>query len=209
MSIAVFLGVVISIRISIGKGAKADKSFTWWVVNRLAFLVAATNLATFLVFFLQERFPELSAAKAAEPAANVILFVGVFIILFAVPGGWLADRFGKKLLLVIAAILPSIGAFMVVFGPGMAMIYIGASFVGAGTGLFYSVNWALGTAIVPKEKAGQYLGLSNLAGAGAGAVGAYIGGPIADNTNYVLLMSIYGIMFLLSIFALFGIRIKK
>ena len=64
MSIAVFLGVVISIRISIGKGAKADKSFTWWVVNRLAFLVAANNLATFLVFFLQERFPDLTAAKA-------------------------------------------------------------------------------------------------------------------------------------------------
>ena len=209
MSIAVFLGVVISIRISIGKGAKADKSFTWWVVNRLAFLVAANNLATFLVFFLQERFPDLTAAKAAEPAANVILFVGVFIILFALPGGWLADRFGKKLLLVIAAILPAIGALLVVFGPGMVTIYIGASFVGAGTGLFYSVNWALGTAIVPKEKAGQYLGLSNLAGAGAGAVGAYIGGPIADNTSYVLLMTIYGLMFLISIGALFGIQVKK
>jgi hypothetical protein len=50
------------------------------------------------------------------------------------------------------------------------------------------------------------LGLSNLAGAGAGAIGAYIGGPIADNTSYVLLMIIYGSMVLLSIFAVFGIR---
>jgi len=88
----------------------------------------------------------------------------------------------------------------------MTAIYAGASLVGIGTGLFYSVNWALGTAIVPKEKAGQYLGLQNLAGAGAGAVGAYIGGPIADNTSYVLLMTIYGLMFLLSIVALAGIK---
>jgi MFS family permease len=206
MTISVIIGVIISIRISMGKEAKASRSFTWWVVNRLAFLVAANNLATFLVFFLQERFSSFSASEAAKPAANVILFVGVFIILSAVPGGWLADRFGKKKLLVFAAIIPTLGVMLVVFGPGMTAIYAGASLVGIGTGLFYSVNWALGTAIVPKEKAGQYLGLQNLAGAGAGAVGAYIGGPIADNTSYVLLMTIYGLMFLLSIVALAGIK---
>jgi len=105
MTISVIIGVIISIRISMGKEAKASRSFTWWVVNRLAFLVAANNLATFLVFFLQERFSSFSASEAAKPAANVILFVGVFIILSAVPGGWLADRFGKKKLLVFAAIL--------------------------------------------------------------------------------------------------------
>ena len=52
--------------------------------------------------------------------------------------------------------------------------------VGAATGVFFTTNWALGTDLVPKEAAGRYLGISNLAGAGAGAVGAYIGGPIAD-----------------------------
>jgi hypothetical protein len=29
-------------------------------------------------------------------------------------------------------------------------------------------------------EAGRFLGISNLAGAGAGAIGTYIGGPIAD-----------------------------
>jgi hypothetical protein len=66
----------------------------------------------------------------------------------------------------------------------------------------------LGTKIVPKEKAGQFLGLSNLAGAGAGAIGAYIGGPIADNKSYVLLMSLYGVLFLLSMFAIGKIEEK-
>ena len=41
---------------------------------------------------------------------------------------------------------------------------------------------------------------------GAGAVGAYIGGSIADNMSYVLLMGIYGIMALISIFPLLGIK---
>jgi hypothetical protein len=66
----------------------------------------------------------------------------------------------------------------------------------------------LGTEIVPMEKAGQFFGVANLAGAGAGAVGAYIGGPIADANSFVLLMSIYGGVMLLSIFALMGVRSK-
>ena len=88
----------------------------------------------------------------------------------------------------------------------MAVLYIGAALIGAALGLFFSANWALGTEIVPKDQAGRYLGLSNLAGAGAGAIGAYIGGPIADEMGYVLLFAIYGTLFLLSIVALIGIR---
>jgi uncharacterized membrane protein YeaQ/YmgE (transglycosylase-associated protein family) len=95
-------------------------------------------------------------------------------------------------------------------------INIGGVFIGAATGMFYTANWALGTKLVPLAEAGRYLGISNLAGAGAGAVGAYIGGPIADyftigfpstpGIGYVLLFSIYGALFLLSIVALARVR---
>lgn len=81
--------------------------------------------------------------------------------------------------------------------------------IGAAMGLFYSANWALGTEIVPQDRAGQFLGISNLAGAGAGAIGAYIGGPIADANGYVLLFVIYGLMFLLSILALMGVKEQR
>jgi hypothetical protein len=48
--------------------------------------------------------------------------------------------------------------------------------------------------------------LSNLAGAGAGAIGAYIGGPLADANGYILLFAIYAVMFALSIFTLRGVK---
>jgi MFS family permease len=98
----------------------------------------------------------------------------------------------------------------------LTVIYIGGLFIGAATGLFYTANWALGTELVPQGEAGRYLGISNLAGAGAGAVGAYIGGPIADfltarvpsvpGLGYTLLFAIYGVLFLLSIVALAKVR---
>jgi MFS family permease len=196
----------LSLRISIGTEFGRQRSYIWWVVNRLAYLAAITNLATFLVFFVQERFPELTAEKAAAPAANVVMFVGVFILLSAIPSGWLGDRFGKKPLIAISGVLAAIGTLIVVLTPGLAMLYVGGCIIGAGAGLFYSVNWALGTEIVPQDKAGQFLGMQNLAGAGAGAIGAYIGGPIADNTSYVLLMGIYALLFILSLIPLIGVE---
>jgi len=208
MVCAVLIGVWMSIRISFGPEIRKHRSFVWWVVNRLAFMVAATNLAGFMVFFLQEKFPELAGEKAAGPAATIVMFVGIFILLMAIPSGWLADRFGKVKLIALAGMLVTAGVVFVVSAPDMTLLYVGGSIVGAGVGLFYSANWALGTEIVPRNQAGRFLGIQNLAGAGAGAVGAYIGGTIADNMSFVLLMSIYGAMALLSVLPLLGIRQK-
>ncbi len=208
MGFAAVVGVLASIRIGLGDEFRHNRSFAWWVINRLICLVASTNLGQFMVYFLQERFADLQGQKAVGPAANVVMFVGLFMLLLALPSGWLADRISKKWLIAASASLSTIGTFIVVLVPNMLAVYIGGCFVGAGVGIFYSASWALGTKIVPQERAGQFLGLSNLAGAGAGAIGAYIGGPLADKASYTLLLAIYGILFLSSILALWGIREK-
>jgi MFS family permease len=216
MAIAVILGVWASVRISIGnQAARANPSFAWWVVNRLAFLVGTTNLSGFAVYFLQGR---LGYAKeqAAAPASQLMMVVGLFILISALPSGWLADRFGSKRLVAISGILATLGTLIILLSPSLTPIYIGGCLIGVATGLFFTANWALGTSLVPKEEAGRYLGISNLAGAGAGAVGAYIGGPIADyftvqvpnqpGLGYVILFAIYGLLFLLSAVTLLKVR---
>ena len=209
MAMAIGLGVWSSLRIGLGDEAKKQASFTWWVINRLAFLVGATNLAGFVLYFIQERFPELQGEAAAGPTSMLIMFVGIAILISAVPAGWLTDRFGNKPLIAFSGILATIGTITVTASTGMLMLYAGGLLIGIAIGIFYSANWALGTQIVPQEQAGRYLGLSNLAGAGAGAIGAYIGGPIGDGMGYMLLMSIYGFLFLVSTLALFGIKEGK
>jgi MFS family permease len=89
------------------------------------------------------------------------------------------------------------------------MVIVSGCIIGLGTGTFYATNWALGTDLVPPTEAGRYLGISNLAGAGAGIVGAGIGGPMADFFNalrpglgYLVIFAIYGALFLLSVAAL-------
>lgn len=216
MALAVAVGVWSSVQLSIGATqAKANPSFTWWVINRLAFLVGAFNLASFAVYFIQGRLQD-TYEKAAAPASLMMTLVGVFILVFALPSGWLADKIGRKRVVALSGIVAAVGTLVLLLSPNLTVIYIGGCIIGAATGMFYTANWALGTSLVPKGEAGRYLGLSNLAGAGAGAVGAYIGGPIADlitgrlpqtpGLGYVLLFAIYGLLFLLSTVALIPVR---
>jgi MFS family permease len=208
MVVAVGLGVWLSIRMGIEDNGHQTMSFTWWVITRLAFLIPATNLGGFMVYFFQERFEQYQAEMAAAPAAGVATVVGILILLSSLPSGLLADRFGKKPLIVLSAVICAVGAFIVVLIPNLTAIYIGGSLIGIGVGVFYTANWALGTEVVPREQAGRYLGVSNLAGAGAGAIGAYIGGPIADAIGYVPLFGIYALLFLVPALTVRGVTEK-
>ncbi len=216
MTGAIVAGVWVSVRISIGsEDARRCPSFAWWVINRLAFLVGAINISTFAVYFLQARLG-MEGEEAADPASRLMMVVGILILLCALPSGWLADRIGRKRLVALSGVVAALGTLILLLSPSMTVIYAGGCLIGAATGTFFTTNWALGTDIVPKDEAGKYLGISNLAGAGAGAVGAYIGGPIADyfaarapqspEVGYLLIVAIYAGLFLLSTLTLTRVR---
>lgn len=169
-------------------------------------------------FFLQGRLG-FAQEQAAGPASIVLLIVGVFILVTAIPSGWVADRIGHKPILAASGLVAALGVLFVIVSTNLVTVYIGAVLVGFATGTFYTANWALGTSLVPKEQAGRYLGISNLAGAGAGAVGAFIGGPVADyftinfpdfpGIGYIVLFGIFGILFVLSTAVLAFIRTRR
>jgi len=103
-----------------------------------------------------------------------------------------------------------------VWVPNMILLYVAGGIIGLATGLFMTTNWALGTDLVPADEAGRYLGISNLAGAGAGIVGTGIGGPMADSLNaylpglgYFAVFASYAVLFALSIVSLKWIRQSK
>ena len=206
MFVAVVLGVVISTRVSLGKDTKGRKRFSWWVIKRLAFLVGGANLTSFVLYYLQERFPQLTGEAAAQPTAILMLVVGLSLLIAAVVSGWLTDKFGPKPLLFLSGVLAFAAILIIVLSGRLLAVYAGAAVIGISAGVFYSANWALGTRIVPRDEAGQWLGISNVAGTGAGAIGAFIGGPIGDIAGYSVLILVYGVLFLVSTLALFPIK---
>ncbi len=229
MAGAILLGVYFGARVGIGREAPRQKSFIWWVINRLLFLAAVGSIQSFAQYFLSD---VLHIPNAATMTTVLLAFVAIFLIATALAGGYLADgrvpspravawmvrrlrlhTLGRKGLCTLAGLIAAGGTFLLLVSPSLPMVIVSGSIIGIGAGTFMATNWALGTDLAPPREAGRYLGISNLAGAGAGIVGAGIGGPMADFFNalrpglgYLVIFAIYGGLFLLSTAALTQVK---
>ena len=184
---------------------KLDEKIMQALKGALAALVAINNVGVFLLYFVQEKF-NLPGKEAAGLAGTLPLVLGVCVIFFGLIAGWLCDRVDRRLLTVSSGFIGALGIAVMVLGQTQPLMYVAAGFIGMAYAVFSVASWALSTDIIPKERSGEFLGLQNIAGAGAGAIGAYIGGAIADSSGYVLLMAMFGVMFLLSSIAAVFVR---
>jgi MFS family permease len=214
MLVAIVGGVNVGIRATLGK-EPVEPAFIWWVVNRLSFLAALTSIQSFAPYFLASAF-EVDIETAIAIYGKLITVVGAFILISALPSGWLSDRIGPKRLVAFSAALGASATGLLlttVWTPTLPIIYLAGAGLGIAGGLFVVANWSLGTRLAPAAQAGRYLGIANLAGAGSGIIGAGLGGVIADTLNrfsagsgYFVIFCGFGILFLLSIASLRGIR---
>ncbi len=215
MASAVVAGVWAGTLATIGPEVRRTPAFVWWVVNRLMFLAAITSVQSFAPFFMMYAFG-VTRERATAMTGSLMIAVGVFTLISALPGGWLADRLGDKRLVAASGLLAVLGTVVLltaVLSPQLWIVYVAGAVLGLAAGLFMTTNWSLGTRLAPEAEAGRYLGISNLAGAGAGMIGTGIGGPIADYLNarlpglgYLVLFGGYGVLFLLSVVSLRGVR---
>jgi len=210
MAGSIFVGVYAGARVGIGKEARWQTPFIWWVINRLLFLAAVGSIQGFAQYYLAD---VLHIPNAATMTTMLLAAVAVFLIITALGGGHLADRIGRKRLVALSGLIAAAGTILLLFATSLPLVIISGCIIGMGAGTFMATNWALGTDLVPPQEAGRYLGISNLAGAGAGIVGAGIGGPMADFFNglrpglgYQVIFALYAALFLLSVAALSRVK---
>jgi len=199
---AIVAGVWASVWLGIGPAIRRYPSFAWWVVNRLLFLAAVSSLQGVALYFLED---VIRIANPAATAGNLMLVIGLLTVCAVLPSGMLCDRFGRKPLLIGSGLVAGVGIVLLMLASDLWLIYVGGSLVGMAAGVFMTTNWALGTDLAPRAESGRFLGISNLAGAGAGAVGASIGGPLTDYFNalqpglgYKVIFGIFAVCLFLS-----------
>jgi Na+/melibiose symporter-like transporter len=206
--VAVFMGVKIGRASTLEKEKSRElASFTWWIANRLMFLAAVTSLQGSIFYFVMYAF-KLTGEQASSLTGTLTSVIGIFIIITAIFSGWIANWVGRRRLVLISGLVAAVGNVLLlvtIWVPQLGIVYAAGTIIGVATGLFMTANWALGTDLVPAGEAGRYLGISNLAGAGAGIVGAGIGGLVADAINhyymglgYFAIFAAYAMLFALS-----------
>ncbi len=121
-----------------------------------------------------------AAAAAVVPLAALVAFTA---LLAAIPGGAATARWGRVRTVLGSALLGALGAAAFAVAPEYRVLFVIAIPFGMAMGVFLSADWALMVELVPPDEAGRYLGLSNVATAGAGLLAVAIGGPVADLVN--------------------------
>ena len=149
------------------------------LAGRLLMLLGLYAVQGFAQYFIQD---VLHSPNPAATTATMMATIGAGVLVIVYPAGLLADRLGCKPLNVAAGFLGALGIFSLLLVNNYGELFACGALIGVAVGIFQSANWAWATELIPGDAAGQYLGLSNLATAGAAAL-ARLAGPMIDGVN--------------------------
>jgi MFS family permease len=178
-------------------------SFLWLMASRLLILMGLVGIQSFVFFYFSNVF--FNGNRTATITASYVLQGLVIVTAFAIslPAARASDRFGRRPFILIGGLLGSAGVLMLVFShypllPAGLVRPVAAALkvpdlaaqatlvgilIGAGYGLFFSVDWAFIQDVIPGDEAGLFMGFSNIATAGSGIIARFVGGFLLDPFN--------------------------
>ncbi len=158
---------------------RQNTSYWWLIAERALFLLGIYGVQAFAQYYLQD---VIQVPDPPKQTGDLLAALTVALVILVLIGGWLSDKYGAKRILIAATYISALGIFLMLLAKDMRGLLIFGAVFGAGIGLFLTSNWALANSLAPGDEAGKYLGLTNLATAGSGAL-ARLEGPALDWLN--------------------------
>jgi MFS family permease len=171
------------------------------MLNRFLFWSSAIAIRTFLLNYMEDVLG-LSATEAQALSSQLFILLGVGVFVLALPAGVIADRLGRRPLLITAGLMAAAGAAIFVFWRELNILYVAGGLIAAGAGIFASASWALATDLVPKTEGALHLALANAATV-LGSIGGRLGGPLIDGLNQLMGTITLGYLVVFAIAAVF------
>ena len=156
-----------------------NSAYWWLIAERLLFLLGIYGMQAFAQYYLQD---VLRVPDPPKQTGDLLAALTVTMVILVLVSGWMTDKYGAKRILVMGTLISAAGMLLILFAADMSGLIVFGSVLGAGLGLFLTSNWALANSLAPQEEAGKYLGLTNLATAGAAAL-SRLEGPVLDGLN--------------------------
>ncbi|GIK63913.1 MAG: MFS transporter [Chloroflexota bacterium] len=190
-------------------------SFLWWLVHRFSFFISFNILGSFALTYLEDVIG-LSEQEARETQGRIVIMIAFAVMLVTIPAGMISDRIGRRRMLMVAGMMAAISTVTITLTTSLNVASFLLMFTGVGSAIFFSVGWALVTAIVPQRQTAFYLGITNIATSMGSSVGLSSGFIVdevnrrTDSTNgYNVILIIAAGCFLLSALAIQQIREKR
>jgi Na+/melibiose symporter-like transporter len=159
--------------------AQANPDFIRFVLCRLFFVIPLTAFQAFGLYFFRDY---LAVTNPAAVMGNFTLISSLCMLGVVFPAGRLSDKLGRRPIALASGIIGALGIGLLFFFRSYQSILTSAILMGIGFGGLMSTNWALAVDVVPRDEAGRYIGLTNLASAGGSAL-ARLKGPMIDFLN--------------------------
>ena len=189
-----------------------SRDFFLWLVSRLLILVAVNLVRNYLLYFLDD---VLHIGNPAAETGNLLAILGIAVAVVVYPAGALSDRWGRKRLTVLSGILGAVGALTMLLATTMPLVLVAGTIVGISIGIFLSANWAWGADLIPADAGGRFLGISNIATAGAGVLAGADGWMLdvfnaqSHNSGYVALYLTAALCYVAGTIIVLGVRDKR
>jgi MFS family permease len=180
-------------------------SFFWWfVLASFMIYMGVSGFQFFGVYYL-EGVLHITAAADVAHAIQISGLINLAVALtFALAAGFLSDKFGRRNIIIISAIIASVVGLLFPFARSF-VIFLGFSSVyGAANGVILSVDTALTSDLVPLEEAGKYMAYANLAVGVANGAAPPIFGLILNFqgaptlTSFILFFIVSAMFFVIS-----------
>ena len=153
--------------------------YGWLIASRFLFLLGIYDIQVFAQYYIRDVIPTENPIKLT---GDLLASITLALIACAIAGGWIGDRIGHKKVQYVASGIGALGCLLLLMAQDATSLLVFGGITGVGIGLFITSNWALLSRMAPLAEAGVYLGLTNLATAGSGAIGRLMG-PVIDWLN--------------------------
>ncbi|MDY6944130.1 MAG: MFS transporter [Pseudomonadota bacterium] len=176
--------------------------FAWTWLSRLLLVLGTAFLNTYQPFYLIDKLGH------TEQQIPTLIFQGILvqtvaIIAVSVLGGRLSDALGRrKIFVVLGGMVYALGLWVIAAAPDYPTFLLGMTLTGAGHGIYFAVDLALVTDVLPNRwrDAAKDLGIFNVANALPQAIAPAVAPLIlaVSGGNYTLLFAVAGSISLLA-----------
>ncbi len=183
------------------------RSFQRLVAGSFMVFMGVTGLTYFELYFFKQVLNVIDPQIYVAIAGIVVLAISAVVtVLF----GRFSDKIGRWRIMIADAAFAAVPTALIPFFRSFYIFLVLGILIGSSYGTFYSVSSAMAGDLAPKQEAGKYMALFNLALAGASTVSPLIYGSIlfvlssSVHYSYVALFSTSSVFYLIGSVIIFS-----